>query len=188
MVMGSVGPYAAALIAAGSAVVGGLLTAGSNLLIEERRRKHAVEAVQAGEQVELRRATRLILAELDEITLTIRHIARSRSGWSSDTRLPSSAWDEYGAVLAARVPLSTWRWIARAYRLAKDVNQKIAEREQEPTDDADVEWLRQPLRTAYRTMEELESVLGESKDRLYSYRGDKSLDELEAEAFGKQDA
>jgi hypothetical protein len=184
MVIGSVSAYAAALIAAGSAVVGGLLTAGSNLLIEERRRKHAVEAVETGELLELRRATRLILAELAEITQTIRHIARSRSKWPGDRRLPSWAWEEYRPVLATRVPLPTWRWVGTAYALAKDVNQQLAERERKPTDDADVEWLRQPFRTAYHAMEELETVLGESEDPFYSYRGRRSMDELEAEAFG----
>jgi hypothetical protein len=183
----SVGAYGAALIAAVSAVVGGLLTVGSNVLIEERRRKHAAEVARAAEQVELRRATRLILAELVEVTHTIRHVARSRSGWPSERRLPASAWDENRGVLAARMPLVTWRWVCTAYDLANEVNLQVVEREGHMTNDADVEWLRQPFRTAYRAMEELEHALGESEDPWYSYRGERSMEELEAEAFGAQE-
>ena len=190
LVAASVGPYGAALIAAGSAVVGGLLTAGSNVLIEDRRRKHAAEVVRAAELVELRRATRLILAELAEITQTIRHVAQSRSAWPAERRLPSSAWSENRGVLAARMPLVTWRWVCTAYDLANQVNLQIVEREGQLTDDADVEWLRQPFRTTYHAMEELEHALGESgesEDSWYSYRGQRSMEELEAEAFGTQE-
>jgi hypothetical protein len=182
---GSVGAYAAALIAAGSAVVGGLLTAGSNLLIEGRRRKHQDEAARAHELVELRQATRLVLAELAEIVQTIRHVARSQRVWPRERRLPASAWEEYRAVLASGLPFSTWRWVSAAYDLAKEVNLDVVEREEQPRDAVDVEWLRQPFRTAYHAIEELESSLGESEDPFFSYRGRRTLDELEVEAFGK---
>ena len=70
----------------GSAAVGGRLTAGSNLVIEERRRKHQDAA--AHEQAELLRATRLVLAELFEITQTIRRLARSRDARGASVRCP----------------------------------------------------------------------------------------------------
>ena len=189
-VAASVGAWAAALIAAGSAVVGGLLAAGSTVLIEERRRKHAAEVVRAAELVELRRATRLILAELAEITQTIRHVVQSRSAWPTERRLPSTAWDENRGVLAARMPLVTWRWVCTAYDLANRVNLQIGEREGQLGTDADVEWLRIPFRTTYHAMEEIEQALGESgetEDPWYSYRGRRSMEELEAEAFGTQE-
>jgi hypothetical protein len=183
----SVGAYTAALIAAGSAVVGGLLTAGSNLLIEERRRKHRDDAVRTQEQAELRQATRLVLAELAEIVRTIGHFARSRRVWPSERQLPSAAWEQFRTVLAPSLPLSTWRWLCAAYDFAKEVNLEIFERHDQAIDSNDVEWLRQPFRTTYHAIEELETVLGESEDPFYSYRGRRSMEELEADAFRRQE-
>lgn len=50
----SVGPIAAALIGAGGALVGGGITAGSNLAVERTRAKRAAEAQERSDQRELR--------------------------------------------------------------------------------------------------------------------------------------
>jgi hypothetical protein len=49
------------------------------------------------------------------------------------------------------------------------VNLQIVEREGQLTGAADVVWLRQPFRTTYHAMEELERALGESGESEYSW-------------------
>jgi hypothetical protein len=185
---GSVSAYGAALIAGLSAIVGGAITAGSNLLVEARRRKHDVESLATREQRDLRQATRLVLAELAEVDQAIRHSARSHLTWPLERQLPGFAWKEYRGTLAVHLPLHAWRWVESAYDEANGLNWRVIEFAREastegPVHRADVEWLRAPFRTIRHAMGELEQALGEPRGA-FGYTGYASIDELEADAFG----
>jgi hypothetical protein len=126
-----VSAYGAALIAALAAILGGLLTAGSSILIEWLRGRRERRTQTERDKRELRLAARLVLAELSEISQAIKHTARSLQTWRNDRPLPAFAWREYRAVLAAHLPLEAWRWVESAYNEANEINWRVVEMNQE---------------------------------------------------------
>lgn len=50
---------------------------------------------------------------------------------------------------------------------------------------ADKEWLREPFRSVRLAMEELETAAPEPRAGIFTYTGRVSIDELEADLFGK---
>jgi hypothetical protein len=183
-----VSPYGAAIIAGVAAVIGGVLTAGSNLAVEALRRRQQRETQRERDQRELRQATRLVLAELLEIALTIRETAKSRLTWGSDHPLPAFAWREYRAILAAYLPISAWRWVEAAYQDANGLNWHVMEMQREFKTDGPVhfiehEWLRQPFAACHLAISELEQALDEPSG-IYGYSGYASPEELEEEIWG----
>jgi hypothetical protein len=182
-VQGGVSAYGAAIIAGAAAVVGGLLTAGSNLVIEalRRRQQRATQAEQ--DRRELRQATRLVLAELAEISQAIMQTAKSHLTWRSDRPLPASAWREYSPILAAHLPISAWRWVEGAYQGANGLNWRVMEMNREfesegPVHFIENDWLRDSFRTLHSAMAELEQSLGEARG-VFGYTGYATVEELE---------
>ena len=178
-----VSPYGAAIIAGVSAVIGGLLTAGSNLAVEALRRRQQRESQAERDERELRQATRLVLAELAEIGQAIKQTAKSHLTWRSDRLLPAFAWREYRAILAAHLPLQAWRWVETAYNEANGLNWRVLEKNREFKSDGpihfiDNEWLRDPFRTVHHAMAELEQALGDARG-VFGYTGYASVEELE---------
>lgn len=183
LVLASVSAYGAAIIAGVAAVVGGLLTAGSNLAVEGIRRRHEREAQADRDQRELRQAIRLVLAELAEISGAIRHSAKSHGTWRNDQLLPAFAWREYRAILAAHLPLHAWRWIESAYNEANALNWKVIETNNEfqsegPVHFIENEWLRDAFRTTRHAMAQLEGALDEPRG-IWGYTGYASIEDLE---------
>jgi hypothetical protein len=178
-----VGPYGAAVIAGVAAVVGGLLTAGSNLGVETLRRRDERSARAERDKRELRQATRLLLTELAEIGQAIRQCAKSHLTWPNDRQLPNFAWREYRAILAAHLPLHAWRWVESAYSEANELNWTVLEvnaayDRNGATSFGDNEWLRQPFRTVNHAMAELERTLDEPRGA-FGYTGYASIEDLE---------
>lgn len=178
-----VSAYGAAIIAGAAAIVGGLLTAGSNLFAESLRRRQAQRAQAERDQRELRQATRLVLSELLEIRHTIQRAARTHVTWENSRPLPGFAWREYRAILAAHLPISAWRWVLWAYQDANALNWHVADvnRKSEtegPVHFDDKEWLRDSFRTTYRAMAELEDALGEPRGA-FGYTGYADVEDLE---------
>jgi hypothetical protein len=96
----SISPYAAALIGAIGAIIGGLLTSGTTLLIESRRRRSEKQGHKQLEERELRQAIRLVLSELEEIDYAMRDLVRS-TRVNRDKRLPAFAWAEHKSSSSA---------------------------------------------------------------------------------------
>jgi hypothetical protein len=186
--MNNIGAYDAALIGAVGAVIGGVLTAGSNLLIETTRRRADRRAARDRDSRELRKATRLVLEELSEIDRTIQDAAKTQLTWpSQDRQLPAFAWREYRGILATHVVDEAWRWVAAAYEEANSLNWRVIELEREldtttAAHFADKEWLRQPLRAVRAAMEKLEEAIG-PHGGAFAYTGYVSTEELEAALF-----
>lgn len=97
MLGAGVSPYGAAIIAGAAAVIGGLLTGGSNLAVDALRRRQERARHAERDQRELRQATRLVLVELAEIRQGIEQTAKSQMTWRNDRPLPTSAWREVRA-------------------------------------------------------------------------------------------
>jgi hypothetical protein len=183
VLLGDVSAYGTAIIAAVSAVVGGALSAGANLLAEARRSGRETQREADRAQRELRQATRLVLAELTEISAAITQSAKSHMTWRNERQLPAFAWREYRATLAATVAPGTWRWVEMAYNEGNALNWQMIERNaefesDEPVHFADNEWLREPFRTIRYAMQELEVALGDPKG-IYGYTGYRSVEEME---------
>ena len=171
----SVSAYGAAVIAGVAAVIGGLLAAGSNLLVEWQRGGRADKEQAERDQRELRQATRLVLAELSEASTAIRHAAKSHLTWPQNRQLPAFAWREYRVVLAAHLPIAAWRWVQMAYDNTNALNWRVIEMGQEfnttgPVHFIENEWLRRPFETVHQAMSELEVALGETRG-IYGYSG-----------------
>lgn len=116
MMTESVSAVTAALIGAGGAVVGGVLTAGSNIALEGKRHKRDKLDREALERREVRRAARLVKAELDrcETALTT---AKAADAWvlSPSDVLPVDCWETYRAVLASHLSQVEFDLTAKAY-------------------------------------------------------------------------
>jgi hypothetical protein len=173
-----------AIIAGVAAIIGGVLTAGSNLVVERLRRRQERESQAERDRRELRQATRVVLAELAEISQAIKHTAESQQTWRNDRSLPAFAWREYRAILASHLPLHAWRWVESAYNVANELNWRVMEinREYEsggPIAFIEREWLRGPFRTVRQAMAELELALGEARGA-FGYTGYASVEDLEA--------
>jgi hypothetical protein len=186
-----VSPYGAALIAGIALVLGGLLTAGSNVFIEWLRRRSERHTETERDKRELRFAVRLTLAELSEISQAIRHTAKSHLTWRTDRALPAFAWREYRATLAAHLPLEAWRWVEGAYNEANALNWRVIEMSQEFKSDGPIhfienEWLRSPFETVHHAMAALEESLGEPGGA-FDYTGHATIEELEEGVWEPRD-
>jgi hypothetical protein len=175
-------PYAAAIIGAAAAVIGGLIAAGSNLVVEGRRRRGEREAQAAKDARELRQATRVVLTEVAEINQAIRTTATSLTTWENERGLPAYAWREYRAILAAYLPVDAWRRVEQAYNSANALNWQAIEMNREfgsdgPIAFVDNEWLRGPFEVTHDAMEALERALGEAVGA-FGYTGYASVEEL----------
>ena len=180
---GDVSAYGAAIIAAVSAVAGGALTAGASVWAEGRRAKREDARAEERDKREQRQATRLLLAELAEIREAIYQSAKSHLTWRTDQPLPAFAYKDWGAVLAATLPLHVWRAVEWAYREANRLNWAVMEMNREfksegPIHFIDNEWLRSGFRCADDAMRELEVALGEPRG-VFGYTGYRTIAEIE---------
>jgi hypothetical protein len=183
VLLGDVSAYGAAIIAGVSAVTGGALTAGANLWAETLHRRREDERDAQRDKREVRQATRLVLAELAEISGAIRQTAKSHLTWREDRPLPAFAWREYRAILASHLPLHAWRWVEMAYNDANALNWRVMEMNREvesegPAHFIESEWLRDPFRTTRHAMQELEVALGDPRGA-FGYTGYASIEDLE---------
>jgi hypothetical protein len=122
--------YGVALIGLLGAVVGGFITAGSNLLIDWKRRRDEHEDERERAQRELRRAVRIVLAELEEIDYAIRDVVRAGIWGPAEKQLPAIAWAEHHVTLADDLEPPVWSSVHSAYRELNDLNWTLRWREQ----------------------------------------------------------
>jgi len=120
--LAAVNPYWVAVIGLGGAVIGGFITAGSNLLIESTRRRHQHEDEDKRAEHEQRRAVRIVLAELEEIDYAIREVVESGVWGPAEKQLPAIAWAEHHETLADLDDAMAWTLVHNAYREVNDLN------------------------------------------------------------------
>ena len=122
------------------AVVGGLLTGGSNWTLEGRRQRRADMRATVDGQRELREAARLIDDELVAGVVTLAEAAQAGTWPRTNEELPVERWRTYGPVVArSDVGETTWTPLAEAYQTVREVNSRIlvAHRNGAVTLDAD---------------------------------------------------
>ncbi len=114
----SVGPVAVAVIGAGGALLGGGLTAGSNIWLESARAKRGLALDHRRAELELRRAARLVA---DELTHSVAVIAMAESDghWDEANRkeLKYNRWATHQQALADHLPDEDWLAVTGAYEL-----------------------------------------------------------------------
>lgn len=117
------------------AVVGGALTGGSNLLIEQVRARRSARNDHQRDARELRRAARLVMAELRHSGAAL-EVAASE-GWEHDDRreLKYQRWVAHQQTLADHLPDPSWEAVTGAYEIAYLVYRATEAPESQPESD-----------------------------------------------------
>lgn len=210
--MNSVTPLAAALIGALGAVIGGILTASGQLLIDRGRAKREREGEDRRQARELRLAVRLVTEELAESFSLIEESAKSCRYWVAPRRLPTETWNQYRTDIASAIDSpAEWRYITMAYDAINNLNWIVEHRRRtsgdttghqlgffvNPADDMREVW--RAVRTGIETLEETLHVpppasrLGsgnryrESVERWLWLHGDGSEFDEESAMFAEQE-
>lgn len=89
-------------------IVGGILTAGSNYLLDRRRERAINQRDNRNYAIEIKRAARLVDAELMRARGAVRIVIKNKGWWIPDTKLKTEAWEKYGATLAPALSYSDW--------------------------------------------------------------------------------
>jgi hypothetical protein len=160
-------------IALVGAIIGGSLTAGSNVVLELIRGHRSKKADTARRNAEARQAARLVLEDLDSIEATIREAVKADGFWHASRTLPAASWSEYRSVLAIAFDgePSSWRFVALAFQHADRVNWHVHRRREiakmrgeDPSlirlIDEDRSMLRDLFRAVRTAMNELERLTG----------------------------
>jgi hypothetical protein len=125
-------------------VVGGLITAGSSYLLDRRRERGDREREGRSHDIEIKRAARLIDAELLHAQAAASLWIEKRRWWIADASpLATEAFQKYGGVIAPHLSDDAWlhllvavdavehikiahRWASETGVLDKDVSEKTA--------------------------------------------------------------
>jgi hypothetical protein len=116
-VVESVGADTAALIGAIGAVIGGVLTAGSNVLLEGSKARHGARSEARKGDREVRRAVRLVLDELVMCLALLAAYKETSESWPPEypVRLPADQWKADRTTLADHLSDECWSALRRAY-------------------------------------------------------------------------
>lgn len=104
-------------------VIGGLITAGSNFLIERRRDRLMAGRTRQKEIQELKQAARLVEAELRQAE-TSSSVSVSRKRWwpAEAGPLEKNSWAQYRGVLALHLSAEDWKCVATAFEFIHGIN------------------------------------------------------------------
>jgi hypothetical protein len=90
-------------------VIGGLITAGSSYLLDERRSNRERQREERDRSSEIKRAARMIAADFSIAHVCASTACENNRYWdSTDAPLKLKSWDDYGAILAPAVSSDTW--------------------------------------------------------------------------------
>jgi hypothetical protein len=90
-------------------LIGALITAGSNYLLERRRERAVSQREFRNYAIERKRAARLIDAELLRSQAAVRISIEQRHWWSEDVpQLLTDAWQKYGGIIARDLSDQAW--------------------------------------------------------------------------------
>jgi hypothetical protein len=105
-------------------IVGGLITAGSCYLLDERRSKREREREERNRLTEIKRAARMI--DLDLLTAaghaTFAH-KNNRYWGPGDSPLKLKGWDDYAAILAPAASTDVWSKIRLGINAVRHLNE-----------------------------------------------------------------
>lgn len=107
--------------------LGGVLGAGSGLLLERFRASREREAAARTQRLDARRAARLVAEELrhDHRRVTTA-LERGIYTWEpTEDLLPTTTWNEYRADFAASAAPGSWAVVARAYVEINRLNEHL---------------------------------------------------------------
>lgn len=133
----SVGPALAAAIGAGGALIGGGITAASNVWLEGNRAKRGAEADRERAEREVRRAARLVFDELRH-SMAVLEQAEKDDEWGDADRkeLKYNRWAAHQQALADHLPDDDWFVVGGAYELLYVIYRGTASEEGEPSVEA----------------------------------------------------
>jgi hypothetical protein len=93
-------------------VIGGLITAGSNYLLDRRREFATRQSDERSQAVEIKRAARLIDVEILRAAAAVKIVLESRR-WPNAS-LTTDAFKKYGGLLAPVLPYQDWLTLVKA--------------------------------------------------------------------------
>jgi hypothetical protein len=103
-------------------IVGGIITAGSNYLLDRRRERAINQRDNRNYAIEIKRAARLIDAELLRARGAARMVIKDKRWWIPDTKLKTEAWEKYSAVLAPVLSYSDWVAVMKGVLAIDDIH------------------------------------------------------------------
>lgn len=103
-------------------IVGGIITAGSNYFLENRREKAVINRESQNYAIELRRAARLIDDDLSRAGAAAQICINKRHWWSTDAQpLTLDGWKQNREIIAAELSDSDWLAVRIAIEAADNV-------------------------------------------------------------------
>jgi hypothetical protein len=105
-------------------IVGGIITTNSFYLLDERRSKREQEREERARGIEIKRAARMIDADLSTAAASAMFACKRDKYWdSADSPLKLKGWDDYGAILAPAVSSDAWSKILLGIQAVRDLNE-----------------------------------------------------------------
>lgn len=90
-------------------IVGGIITAGSNYLLYQKHEQTERERDSRNHTIEIRRASRLIDADLSRAAAAARICIDKRHWWSPDVRpLTMEGWQQHRGIIATELSDNAW--------------------------------------------------------------------------------
>src|ERR1700674_2238524 len=102
-------------------IVGGLITAGSSYLLDQRREVRDREKEERDRTREIKRAARLLHYELSVIKSILEVSAKSKTYYSGDETFHGENWQEHYPALAPELSYEQWRNLCLAGSVIKMV-------------------------------------------------------------------
>jgi len=98
-----------AIVALMSTIVGATIGAATNYALAVRRERADRERDSRNHAIEVKRAARLIDAELVRGHAAAQICVEKRHWWPADARLPTEAWQKYSSTIAPDLSDQAWR-------------------------------------------------------------------------------
>lgn len=89
-------------------IVGGIITTASSYLLQRRGERTDNEREDRNRAIEIKRAARLIDAELLRARAAARIAIKNKHWWIPDAKLKTEAWEKYSAVIAPVLSYGDW--------------------------------------------------------------------------------
>lgn len=112
-------------------IIGGLINTGTTILLDRRRERLERERERRNYARDLKRASRLIDAQLLAARAAAVICVEKKHWWSDDVNLPTDAWQKYSATIAPELSHSAWVTLMTAVfavdhlRMARDMSAKL---------------------------------------------------------------
>jgi hypothetical protein len=99
-----------------------VITASSNYLLERKRERAISQRESRNQAIEIRRAARLIDAELLRARAAASIAIKKKHWWIPDAKLKTEAWEKYGSVMAPVLSYGGWLAVVRAVLAIDDLS------------------------------------------------------------------